>query len=596
MAALREGMFQLHDDDIHVGVFAWDLAKLQRECEDPTSEERDGWIIDVFKKHGFEPVAEMVETPADQQGPNKGKDEMLPTVNACPRVFLAEQWHAEQAYPILYKFTHQESFLRVDLIVYTMQWGKLWDFADGGAETSSGWKYTPFSPQPVEFEKTMTFTMPATAVEEHFGPDWHIPKAQNYVECLAACRNRCQVLRVHPFDLKMEASQLPPAMTWEQFRPTLQGYRQKFAEAMIYNPYEPPKKELDLFKIESKPMVLFHAAGICKTEGNELLQENPKKALEKYEEGIYIVGKCREVLLSWRLLFRQMHLEKAKSYMEERGLKSSDLVDPGMPKEFRADEEEELNLRKVLLLNSSLAAMQLQDYALCESRASRVIEEVSQWNVKARYRRAIARLKQDRREAAISDLMAMLRATRFGSKEATSQLLKLMTRAELDEEILKMKKQINRERKVGALLINEQEDERISIQEERYQRFLGDCEQRRADKQREITFDEWARQYEWRYDAEERAKNREQWPEIFNYTGAAPLPVEEWEVDYLTHKEIDKIVYHRQTQMMAERKGRNKKPVKDEEKDSFICQLEYDPEDGEWLKAEADKKGYHYWW
>ena len=69
-------------------------------------------------------------------------------------------WSDDMAFPILYKFTHRDSFVRFDLMascllgnvgcglgsfpltlfheVFTMQFGQLWDFADGGAETSSG--------------------------------------------------------------------------------------------------------------------------------------------------------------------------------------------------------------------------------------------------------------------------------------------------------------------------------------------------------------------------------------------------------------------------------------------------------------------------
>merc|ERR1711988_1284586 len=91
------------------------------------------------------------------------------------------------------------------------------------------------------------------------------------------------------------------------------------------------------------------------------------------------------------------------------------------------------------------------------------------------------------------------------------------------------------------------EDPRIAEQDERYERFLADCEQRKMERQKEISFDEWVSQYEWRYDADMRNQMRQTWPECFNHMGPAPLPVEDWEVDYLTHKEIDKIVYHRQT-------------------------------------------------
>eukprot|EP00435_Cladocopium_sp_Y103_P038225 s734_g10.t1 len=87
-----------------------------------------------------------------------------------------------------------------------------------------------------------------------------------------------------------------------------------------------------------------------------------------------------------------------------------------------------------------------------------------------------------------------------------------------------------------------------------YERYLGDCQQRAADGQRELSFDEWAKQYEWRYDADERLKARKAFPECFSHSGPAPLPIEEWEVDYLTHKEIEKIMYRRQTEALGARR------------------------------------------
>ena len=53
----------------------------------------------------------------------------------------------------------------------------------------------PFSPQSVEFEKLMTFSMPAAPLEEHYGEDWYVPKVYTYVQSLTRCKNRCQVLR-----------------------------------------------------------------------------------------------------------------------------------------------------------------------------------------------------------------------------------------------------------------------------------------------------------------------------------------------------------------------------------------------------------------
>ena len=189
---MREGEFQPHEDDINVGIYQWDLAALQRGRHNADADERDENLIGVFHKFGFEPVSEIV----DQGSPTKNNNP--DSQNACPRIFKADSWSDDQAYPILYKFTHRESYIKFDIIVFTMQFGQLWDFADGGAETSSGWRYTPFAPQPLEFHKMMTFTMPNKALEEHYGQNWHAPRVTSYVLNLAACHNRCQVLEEHP--------------------------------------------------------------------------------------------------------------------------------------------------------------------------------------------------------------------------------------------------------------------------------------------------------------------------------------------------------------------------------------------------------------
>eukprot|EP00439_Symbiodinium_sp_Y106_P038092 s7751_g4.t1 len=142
------------------------------------------------------------------------------------------------------------------------------------------------------------------------------------------------------------------------------------------------------------------------------------------------------------------------------------------------------------------------------------------------------------------------------------------------------------------------EDERIAVQDERYQRYLGDCEQRAADGQREITFDEWAKQYEWRYDADERFKARQMYPQYFNHSGPAPLPVEDWEVDYLTHKEIQKIMYRRQTEAMGARRREKEAKLlqKPPAEDSSYDKLHVDTEDEPILRDAVIKKGYNYWW
>merc|ERR1719162_2740713 len=124
---------------------------------------------------------------------------------------------------------------------------------------------------------------------------------------------------------------------------------------MIDVEYETPPRELDLFKIESKPMVLFQAAGICKAQGNELLKNGqPQKALDKYDEGRYVMDKCREVLRSWRVMFKDLHDQQA----EAKGKKAKDLmaddpVEPDLPTEFAADVREEQKYRLSLLLNAA---------------------------------------------------------------------------------------------------------------------------------------------------------------------------------------------------------------------------------------------------
>mmetsp|Transcript_83829 Transcript_83829/g.241011 ORF Transcript_83829/g.241011 Transcript_83829/m.241011 type:complete len:639 (+) Transcript_83829:104-2020(+) len=593
LGALREGQFQPFEDDIIVGIHAWDLAALQRACPEPTAARRDGRMIGVFTRCGFDPVSEVVEGGSAQGG----KKPL--TESACPRYFIAEGWTQEMAFPILYKFTHKESLVRFDILVFSMQFGQLWDFADGGAETSCGWRYSPFAPQPMEFEKMMTFTMPASALEEHYGQDWHVPRAQSYIENLSRCKNRCQVLRVLPWDASLQKLQLPSVPTWEEFRLLMRTYRIKYAKAMADAEHEVPAKPLDLYKIESKPMVLFQAAELCKTDGNERLKKgNASGALDKYDEGVYIMDKCREVLVTWRLIFRQIHNEKAENNRKDRGLKYCDMVEPDMPREFRGDETQEQTFRMALLLNAAQASLQLERWEAADARAGLALELDSK-NLKALYRRGLARLKSGREELAKTDFWSMVRVSNFESKEALSQLMKLMPKEELQKQMKKVKVSLDKEHKLGSMITEMEGDDRISMQDERYQRYLADCSQRKADGQREISFDDWARQYEWRYDADERNKVRQAWPDCFSHKGAAPLPVEDWEVDYLTHKEIHKIMYNRQTAALGAKKREKEGPRPDDEaprQEGFECKLEVDEEDEMVLRDAVVKRGYNYWW
>eukprot|EP00931_Biecheleriopsis_adriatica_P094666 TRINITY_DN68295_c0_g1_i1.p1 TRINITY_DN68295_c0_g1~~TRINITY_DN68295_c0_g1_i1.p1 ORF type:complete len:233 (+),score=94.84 TRINITY_DN68295_c0_g1_i1:63-701(+) len=212
----------------------------------------------------------------------------------------------------------------------------------------------------------------------------------------------------------------------------------------------------------------------------------------------------------------------------------------------------------------------------------------------------MARVESGDPEGAKADFWALLKATGFDSKEAVSQLMKLMPKEEVQKQFKKLQRDAEKEEKLGSMLKELDEDERIALQEERYMRFLGDCEQRAQDGQREISFDEWVKQYEWRYDADERMKARKDFPECFSHTGPAPLPVEEWEVDYLTHKEIEKIVYRRQTEALgAKRRQREGEKASEDAaggKDGFVSRLQVDKEDEKILKDAVVKKGYNYWW
>ena len=68
-----------------------------------------------------------------------------------------------------------------------------------------------------------------------------------------------------------------------------------YAKSLADADHEFPEKKLDLYKLESKPVVLFQAANLCREEGNARLKDQKASAaLAKYEEGLYIIDKCRE--------------------------------------------------------------------------------------------------------------------------------------------------------------------------------------------------------------------------------------------------------------------------------------------------------------
>merc|ERR1712232_1490123 len=203
-----------------------------------------------------------------------------------------------------------------------------------------------------------------------------------------------------------------------------------------------------------------------------------------------------------------------------------------------------------------------------------------------------------------ADFWALLKVSDFESKDALQQLIQMSSKDDVQMEMQRLKAAQQREKKMGMLISGMEEDARIALQEDRHARYKADCEERRLTGAKEISFDSWVEQYEWRYDADERMKVREKWPSHFGHSGPAPLPVEPWEVDYLTYKEIDKIMYHRETASLAARKRANEAAyaptqaaaTTQQEQDGFTCSLEVDEEDEAFLRSAVVRKGYNYWW
>ena len=289
----------------------------------------------------------------------------------------------------------------------------------------------------------------------------------NYIDSLTKCVNRCQVLRVAPFDVRGFAPKLPVPKSWQDYREEVHRFRLAFAKATAGCKFEAPPREVDIHKLDCNPSTLFQAAGICKAEGNELLKgSDAREALNKYEEGIRILDKATEVHLQWRLLFRKIHHEKSEENRKQRGLKYGDLPDEEPPLEFRRDEAEERDYRLALLLNAAQAALLLEDWSHAEARAGQALE-VEARSEKALYRRGVARRRAGRTDAAKSDLWALVKLSDFKSKEALQQLLQIDSREEVKVELRKFKAATERERRLGAMLTEIGADDRVGRQEQR---------------------------------------------------------------------------------------------------------------------------------
>eukprot|EP00927_Polykrikos_kofoidii_P022502 TRINITY_DN20977_c0_g1_i1.p1 TRINITY_DN20977_c0_g1~~TRINITY_DN20977_c0_g1_i1.p1 ORF type:complete len:643 (-),score=113.55 TRINITY_DN20977_c0_g1_i1:291-2219(-) len=597
LSFLREGRFQPRENGISIGIFSWALAAFQRSLGG-SAVDRDKAIVEAFLGHGFRPVDEVNESHEKMPNQTASANKKPSSVSVCPRMFAAETWSADMAIPIVFEFLHKESLVPFAVNIFFEQYGFLWDFADGGAETSCGWRYTLFSAQEVELNGQKTFVMPPQALEEHYGSDWQTPsESSGYIQCLSTCKNRCQLLRVWPFNTDIQTPKLPEREPWANFRNQTTSFRMEYAKATMSWSSEVPPEELDLSKIESKPMLLFQAAAICKAEGNVLLKSgDAKRALARYEEGLCICEKARAVLLHWRLFFCGIHGQKAEEDRKRRGLKYADCQEGQVPREFRADEAEERDHRIALALNAAQAALQIENWELAEARAGSVLEFDSR-NQKALYRRGMARRGLGRKEPAMADFWLLLKVTNFEGKKALQQLLQLGSRDEVQKELRRLKSTVARDQRLSELLSYMDDDGRVTEQEERRARYLADLQHRREEGLKDISFDDWVSQYEWRYDAEGREKAREAWPETFCRSGPAPLPVEGWEVDFLTHKEIKRISYMRETAALAARtKPHESNQYEALKKDDCNCPLEYDEEDEALFRDASIKKGYHYWW
>lgn len=294
-------------------------------------------------------------------------------------------------------------------------------------------------------------------------------------------------------------------------------------------------------------------------------------------------------------MFKDLH-DKQVEDKKGKGVMADDIGEPDLPTEFAADMREEQKYRLALLLNAAQAAIQCEDWDVAVDRASLALD-VDPKNLKAHYRRGLARARLGKIELAKADFLSMYRLSNFDSREALQQLQKLMTKEEVEMEVHRLKGKENRQEKLAQLLGGDRKDERIEVQDERYERFKDDMAQRKIDGVRQMSFDDWAEKYEWRYDAAERKKNRSKWPTTFNHMGPAPMPIEEWEVDYLTHKEIEKIMYRRETEMMGARRTLREGPRKElieQTEDDQVFEME--DEDEEVFEEQVIKKGYNYWW
>lgn len=585
LGALREGEFIPYDEDISLGIFCWDLAKFQRDCEGATAKARDEKFNQAFKAQKLETIQERIEVP-------EGAKEEEGIQNASPRTWTgADSWTYEEAVPIVYKYYHNETSIKLDIVIFNYQFGQMWDWTDGGAETCSGWRYTPFVPQELEFEKVMTWTIPALQVQEHYGKDWYIPKALTYQEALNNAQNRCDVLEIYKYTAEPKEIPLPKALSWDEFKAQLREIRKTYAKAMIEEPREPPKKKLDLLSGEYRPQHLIDVANVCKEEGNSLLKDSSKKALRSYDEGVEIMDKCRAVILEWRLVFRHINEEKKEKDRKKRGLETGDLEPDELPQEFVEDIHRAQRMRNTCLNNGAQACLLLEDWEGVYSRATQALENDPKC-VKALYRRGIAQARQEKKEKARTDFWNLLKACNFENKDALRELLKLNTMEEIKVEMRKQKSEHAKSENLKAMLLAEPSDQRVEVGELRRMRYLADMEQRKAEKLSEINFDKWVLQYEWRYDADKRGKVRENWPSCFSRAGPAPLPVESWEVDWMVHKEIKRRQY---LAYVPERKDRPPSQ-RIEPLLKFEKSLELDEEDQAILKDKILTKGYNYFW